>query len=87
VRQAARCPSPLVTKTNVTVVWFGSQIISVTRSKPAETTTAFRGLFEQTVSLRSTTSDHLVALVGPHNTHPARRYPFRSLMLVKTILG
>jgi hypothetical protein len=55
------------------------QIISVhaVETVPTETTTAFRGLFEQTgVAARSTTSDHLVASRGtPHNRHQARQYP------------
>jgi hypothetical protein len=46
---------------------------------PTETTTAFRGLFEQTrgVAARSTTSDHLVVLEGLRttDTHQARQYP------------
>jgi hypothetical protein len=60
-----QCPSPLATKTNASVVWFGSPIISGDAAETAPTeTTAFRGLFEQTrgVAARSTTSDHLVVL-------------------------
>jgi hypothetical protein len=57
------------------------QIISVDAAETVttETTTAFRGLFEQTrgIAARSTTSDHLVALVGLRttDTHQARQYP------------
>jgi hypothetical protein len=50
------------------------QIISgdAAETAPTETTTAFRGLFEQTrgVAARSTTSDHLVVLEDSHNRYP-----------------
>jgi hypothetical protein len=51
-------------ETNASVVWFGSPNIRRGETAPTETTTAFRGLFEQTrgVAARSTTSDHLVVL-------------------------
>ena len=56
------------------------QIISVKAVETAttETTTAFRGLFEQTrgIAARSTTSGHLAALEGLRttDTHLARQY-------------
>jgi hypothetical protein len=59
----------LATKTNASVVWFGSpnNIRDAAETAPTETTTAFRGLFEQTrgVAARSTTSDHLVVSGTP----------------------
>jgi hypothetical protein len=57
------------------------QIIPVDAAETVTTgtTTAFRGLFEQTrgIAARSTTSDYLVALVGLRttDTHLARQYP------------
>jgi hypothetical protein len=48
---------------------------------PTKTTTAFRGLFEQTrgVAARSTTSDHLVVLEGPAQPPKLGSTQFRSL--------
>ena len=66
------------------------QIISgnAAETAPTETTTAFRGLFEQTrgVAARSTTSDHLVVLEGLRttDTHQARQYP---VSVVTVMLG
>jgi hypothetical protein len=62
------------------VVWFGSQIISgdAAETAPTETTTAFRGLFEQTRGVAA--QYNIRPPSGPRglrtDTHQARRYSF-----------
>jgi hypothetical protein len=76
-------------KTNASVVWFGSPIISGDAAKPRRQKLLRRSrpyLNRPGVSLRSTTSDHLVVLEGLRttDTHQARRYP---VSVVTVMLG